>query len=493
MTESGRSHRPQHLFFIGIAGHAMRGVALAALRRGNTVSGLDENAVPPGSDWLDEHGIVWSRTPDPQHLDLVDVVIISGGLPADYPMLEEARRRHIRIISFAEYLGDLTTGKHVITVSGTHGKTTTTALITWLLDSAGRHPDYLIGIRPFNFDSSARLSGADTFVVEGDEYEASTIDGKSKVQYYHPDVLVLTSVEHDHPDIFPTFASVVDRFTEVIAGLPKTGRLIAWAANKTVAKVAAAAPCPVITYGLETGDYTPRDIAYQATGVEFDVENGPKGIMGRVAVPLYGKHNVLNVLAATAVALGEGLTMEQIIAGAANFRGAYRRFNLLTEPEATVTVVDDYAHHPTEVATTLEAAKLHFAGRRIVAVFRPHTYSRTAALLEEYRRSFDSADLVYITDIEAAREAGHNPSGVSGLDITKALSSAALYTPDRADLIRRIKLDSKPGDVVVCMSVSGHNNLAEELAQALNTSVTKESEINEEPATHEGQRLFVRR
>jgi UDP-N-acetylmuramate--alanine ligase len=470
MTSTGHSAHPQHLFFIGIVGHAMRGIALAAQQRGYTVSGLDEAAAPgPGADWLGEQGIPWSRVPDPDLLGGVDTVIISGGLPPDYPLLAEARRRQLRVISFAQFLGELTRGKHVISVAGTHGKTTTTSLITWLLEAAGRHPDYLIGIRPFNFDSSARLQDAGIFVAEGDEYVASNLDHKSKVEFYHPDVLVLTSVEHDHPDVYPSLKSVVDKFKTIVSALPQDGRLIAWAANKTVGEVAGAAPCPVITYGLETGDYTPRDIAYQPSGIEFDVENGPHGILGRLAVPLYGRHNVLNALAATAVALGEGLTIEQIIAGAALFRGAYRRFNLLTEPDATVTVVDDYAHHPTEVSTTLEAARLHFAGRRVVAVFRPHTYSRTSTLLRDYQHAFGSADLVYITDIEAAREHGRDHT-VSGLHITEALPMPALYAPDRADLVRRIKLDTKPGDVVVCMSVSGYEGLAEELARDLNAS-----------------------
>jgi UDP-N-acetylmuramate--alanine ligase len=463
----------EHLFFIGIVGHAMRGIALAAKQAGNVVTGLDEG-VPEGDaggEWLAAHGIKWSRMPDPALLNGVDVVIMSGGTSKRYPLLQEAKDRGIRIISFAEYLGDLTVGKHVIAVSGTHGKTTTTSLITWLLESAGQSPDYLIGIRPFNFDSSARLAGADKFVVEGDEYQASSLDLKSKVQYYHPDTLVLTSVEHDHPDTFPTYESVVERFKEVVAAVPKSGRLIAWAANPGVTEVVTAAKCPITTYGLETGEYTPRNIAYQPTGIEFDVENGPKGVLGRLAVPLFGKHNILNALAAVAVARGEGLTMEQIIAGAARFRGAYRRFNLITEPETPVTVIDDYAHHPTEVNTTLEAAKLHFKGRRIVAVFRPHTYSRTQALLTEYQHSFGSADLVYVTDIEAARESGQDHT-VTGQDITEGLSMPALYAPNRDDLIARLKLDIKKDDVVVCMSVSGYKDLAGELALLLNAPFT---------------------
>ncbi len=456
----------QHILFIEIAGHAMRGVALAARQRGNTVTGLDEKAVPPGSDWLDEQEIKWTRTPNLKLLDGIDLVIISGATQADYPLLKEARRRQIPVVSFAQYLGDLTRGKHVITVTGTHGKTTTTSLITWLLESAGHTPDYLIGIRPFNFPSSARLEDAPTFVVEGDEYRASHLDPRSKVQYYHSDVMVLTSVEHDHPDVFANLEAVSDRFKEVVAAIPAAGRLVAWAESPAVLDVAEAAKCPVVTYGLEAGDYIARDVAYQPGGIEFDIQHAGR-ILGRVAVPLYGRHNVLNVLAAVAVARGEGLTMEQIVAGAATFRGAFRRFNVLTPKSAPVAIVDDYAHHSTEVATTLEGARLHFKGRRVVAVFRPHTYSRTVALLSQYQRSFGNAAVAYITGIEGAREAAMEHT-VSGLDIVSGLKTPALYVPDRADLVARLKLDSRPGDVIVCMTVSGYQKLAEELAETLN-------------------------
>lgn len=455
----------QHLFFIGIVGHAMRGIAWAAKQAGHTVTGLDEGAAPgAGTDWLTERGIEWTRIPNPKLLVGVTKIIISGGTPATYPLLVKAQHQGIPVLSFAQYLGELTQNKHVIAISGTHGKTTTTSLVTWLLDSAGRKPDFLIGIRPFNFDSSARLEGSDLFVVEGDEYRGSALDKRSKVQYYHPDVLVLTSVEHDHPDLFPDLASVVRLFKEVVKEIPEHGRLIAWAENATVIEVAEVARCAIITYGLSIGDYTARNIAYQPTGIEFDIENG--GVGGRIAVPLYGKHNVMNVLAAIAVCLKEGLTMDQIIAGAATFRGAYRRFNVLTPTDAPVTVVDDYAHHPTEVRVTLEGARLHYAGRRIVAVFRPHTFSRTSALLKEYRAAFGAADLVYITDIEAAREAGKDQT-VSGLDIVAKLPMPALYTPERDDLIERLKRDVRPGDVILCMTVSGHQKLAEELAETM--------------------------
>ena len=457
-----------HLYFIGIAGHAIRGLALAARELGYRVSGLDETAVPPGSDWLDQQKIPWARAFSAAQLDDVKAVIVTGAhVSDDYPAIVEARRRGIPIKSYAQLLGELTAGEHVIAVAGTHGKTTTTSLIAWLLEAAGRHPDFLVGIRPFNFDSSVRLTGSKVAVVEGDEYKASNLETKSKVQYYHPDALVLTSVEHDHPDMYPDLDAVIQRFREVVAAIPETGRLIAWAEHDTVTKVAAAANCSLITYGLESGDYTARDVAYLPSGIEFDVLRGHE-VLGRVATALYGEHNVLNGLAAVVACLGEGLSIGQIIKGAASFKGAYRRFNLITPADAPITVVDDYAHHPSEAATNIEAAKLHFPGRRVVVVYRPHTYTRTAALLPEYQRAFDQADLVYITDIEGAREAGKTPN-VSGNDIVQALKMPALYAPDRAELLRRLKVDARTGDVILCFTVSGYDNFAQELAKELDS------------------------
>jgi UDP-N-acetylmuramate--L-alanine ligase len=462
----------RHLFFIGIVGHAMRGLALAAKNQGNTVTGLDETADEGvGSQWLRDHGIDWTRTPDPKLLDGVDLVIISGGTAADYPLLVEAKKRDIQIQSFAEYLGEVTKDELSVVVSGTHGKTTTTSLITWLFESAGKHPDYLIGIRPFNFDSSARLDNSKVVVLEGDEYVASNLDRRAKVLYYHPNVLVLTAIEHDHPDVYPDLKSVVDVFTKVVKTLPQDGRLVACAEGPNVLGVAQNAPCPVITYGLNEGDYVARDVAYLPTGIEFDVETHG-GLVGRVAVPLYGKHMVQNALAATVVGLTEGLSIDQVIEGAASFKGAYRRFNIVSYKDSAITIVDDYGHHPTEAAVNIEAAKLHFPGRRIVVVYRPHTYSRTAALLPEYQQAFNQADLVYITDIEGARETGME-STVSGNDIVKALKMPAHYAPDRAKLVEQLQADTKPGDVVLCFTVSGYENFAQELAQK-----TK-------PATHE--------
>lgn len=455
-----------HLYFVGITGHAMRGLAWAAHQLGFTVTGLDEPATDPGASWVTERGLKWTRDFQPAYLDGVTAVIVTGAHVSDEaPVIVEARARHIAIKSYAELVGDLTAASHVIAVGGTHGKTTTTSLIAWLLQSAGREPDFLVGIQPFNFDSSVRLTGAGVTVVEGDEYRASPLEDKSKLQYLHPDTLILTNVEFDHPDYFADLAAVKQRFSEIVRDLPAAGRLIVCNQSQAALTVAQQAPCSVITYGLDDADYVARNVAYLPAGIEFDV-SAYGNILGRIALPMYGQHNVLNALAAIAAVLKEGLSLADIIPGAEEFRGAYRRFNRLTPAGAHIAVIDDYAHHPTEVAATLAAAKRHFRGR-IIAVFRPHTYSRTQALLDEYAKAFDCADKVYVASIEGAREAG-TPVQVSGADIVSKVGASSSYHPERQDLIRAVVAAAKPHDVIVCMTVSGYEGLANELAQTLN-------------------------
>lgn len=460
----------KHLLFLGIAGHAMGGLALAAQNRGYTITGLDEAGGPPMSTWLDEHSLKWSTTYTPEILEGVDAIVVNAQHGSDdHPVIVHARKHHMRIMSFAEFLGELTLSKHVIAVAGTHGKTTTTSLITWLLESAGQTPDYLIGILPFNFQASSRLNGASKVVIEADEYKASTLDPKPKFDYYHPNTLVLTSIEHDHPDVFPTMSEYLAAFKRLATNISAEGTLIACTHSKEVMQIAQAVSCKVLTYGLEQGDYTASNIAFDADGLAFDVVTST-GVMGRLKVPLYGRHNVLNALAAVAVASHEGMSFEQIAKGALAFKGAFRRFNVLTKPAANITVIDDYAHHPTEVLTTIEAARLHFPNRRLVVIYRPHTYSRTQTLLKEYRHAFAGADQLYITDVEPARELAHQRT-VSGQEIVDGLSAElrqnTAFVIDRDDLVDQIIADVRPGDVILSMTVSGYGNIANELAEKL--------------------------
>ncbi|HEU5187374.1 MAG TPA: Mur ligase family protein [Candidatus Saccharimonadales bacterium] len=460
----------KHLFFLGIAGHAMGGLALAAKNGGYVVTGLDEAGSPPMSTWLDDHGLAWAKIYASNQLDGVDAVVISGQHGSeDHPVIKVARERNIRILSFAELLGEITHGVHVVAVAGTHGKSTTASLITWLLEAAGRSPDFLIGIRPFNFEASSRLNGAKVAVIEADEYKASTMDPRPKFDYYHPDVLVLTSIEHDHPDIYPTLDSYLTAFEGLVSAMPQTGCLVLCAEDPLAVRVAAKAGSKVVRYGINQGDYTAKKIVFLPGGIQFEVQS-PQGNLGAITVPVYGRHNVLNSLAAVVVGLQEGLAFKDIVVGAQKFKGVFRRFSILTPEHSKITIIDDYAHHPTEARTTIEAAKLHFPGRRLVVVYRPHTYSRTQTLLKEYHAAFLEADKLYITDVEPARELA-NQRTVSGQEIVEGLppdlKARSAFVVQRDELVAQIVADAKAGDVVLCMTVSGYEGIAEELAASL--------------------------
>lgn len=457
----------EHLHFLGIGGHAMRGVAYAAQLEGAKVTGTDEGAYPPGSNWLDEHGIVWWKTPDVAHLSGVDKVVISGGVRPDHPELMKAQSDGIPVQSFPEYVAEQTAHARRIVVAGTHGKTTTTSLVTWLLEHAGQAPDYLIGITPHNFASSVRLQHAGIAVLEGDEYRASQLDSRSKFDYYRPDILIVTSIEMDHPDFFSGIEDIVRRFKHLIQGLPEDGRLIYCRDDANVQSTIRQAGClvPVESYGIRRADWSASDISYHPEGLRFVIRRQGERA-GSVSVPLFGQHNVLNTLAAAAAATAAGLGMDEIVEAAASFKGASRRFQQVSPPGAAVTVIDDYAHHPSEVATTIEAAKLHFKGR-VITVFRPHTFSRTKELLADYRRAFIQADISFIGSIEGAREA-HLVETVSGADIADGAGEHVRYVPERAALARAVSEAACPGDVVLSMTVNGYDNLAEELAVTLN-------------------------
>jgi UDP-N-acetylmuramate--L-alanine ligase len=443
----------------------MRGVALAARELGYEVTGSDASAQAPGSDLLDEQGFTWWREPAPERLNGVAQVIISGGSKPDHPEIVWAQQQGVPVRSFAEFVGGLAAEQHRIVLSGTHGKTTTSSLVAWLLESAGRHPDFLIGIKPHNFDSSVRLAGSAVIVFEGDEYSSSQVDPQPKFNYYHPDVLVVTSLEMDHPDVFKDLAEIKQRFRTLIASLPSTGRLIWWRDSGELESVVTQSPAPVESYGLADADWTAEDVRFEPTGLRFGLCH-QGNVLGQVTVGLYGEHNVLNALAASAVALAEGLSFAELQQGMASFQGASRRFELVSQPGAAVTIVDDYAHHPTEVAATIAAAKAHFPGR-VLAIFRPHTYSRTSTLLEEYRQAFSLADVAWITDIEGARESGQEQT-VSGADIANKAAGNVEFEPDRAQLVERVVAEASSGDLVLAMTVGGYDGLVRELNEKLN-------------------------
>lgn len=452
-----------HIHILGIAGHAMRGVALAAVDLGYIVTGTDETAYSPGSDWLDQQGITWHKTADVSHIEGVDLVVLGGGVAIDQTELVAAQDAGIAIQSYPEFVSTLIPTDNRIVVTGTHGKTTTTSFIAWLLESAGRKPDFLVGIQPKNFESSVRLGGGDVAVLEGDEYRSSRLDTSSKFSHYQTKTAIITSIEMDHPDLFADLAAVRKRFEGLVENLPEDGLLVYCNDSQIIREVASKSTAQAVSYGTANAHWRALNTEFTALGISFDLQHDDEHI-GTFNVPLFGAHNVSNATAALAVCLSQGISAEDLQAGCDSFLGASRRFERVSKAEDTITVVDDYAHHPTEVAATIAAAKQHFNGK-IYTVFQPHTYSRTQSLLNEYQACFKNADAAYVVDIEGARE-----TGVSADISSESLATEpnVHYVADRAQLINDLKSSMQPGDVLLSMSVNGYQNFASEINGILN-------------------------
>lgn len=452
-----------HIHILGIAGHAMSGVAMAVRSLGYKVTGTDETAYPPVSDRLDAEGITWYREADPAHLQGVDLLVLGGGVAIDHEELLTAQTDHIVIQSYPEFVSTLIPTENRIVVTGTHGKTTTTSFIAWLLESAGRKPDFLVGIQPKNFDSSVRLAGGEVAVLEGDEYRSSRLDTSSKFSHYQAKTAIITSIEMDHPDLFKDIDAVRERFEGLVDNLPEDGLLVYCNDNEITRQVASKSKAQAVSYGTDDAHWRALNTQFNKDGITFDLQHDSE-VVGSVSVPLYGQHNVANATAALAVGVSQGISIEDLQAGASSFLGASRRFERVSAPDDQITVIDDYAHHPTEVAATLAAARQHFTGN-VYAVFQPHTYSRTQSLLKEYQACFGNADAAYIVDIEGAREANVSTEITSE---SLATESNVHYAADRSQLINKLKESLQSGDVLLCMSVNGYQNFAVEIHKLLN-------------------------
>jgi UDP-N-acetylmuramate: L-alanyl-gamma-D-glutamyl-meso-diaminopimelate ligase len=427
------------------------------------------------SDRLSALGIEVRPAWRPENLtpDVTDVVV--GNLArADNPELLEALRRGLPTASMPETLRtEILAGRHPVVVAGTHGKTTTTALASWLLASAGRDPGFLIGGEPLGFDALSSLGTGPAFVVEGDEYSTSYTDKGPKFLHYAPRTLILTSVEFDHADLYADLDAVKEAFRKGVAIVPPDGRIVAFADDPNVRDVLREARARVTHYSLEDEetDLLARAIAEDESGLHFTVLRSGVPLL-EASLPLSGLHNVANSLAAVAVALEFGLSPAEIVSGLASFRGVKRRM----EEKGTargVTVVDDFAHHPTAVATTLAGAKRRFPGRRLWGVFEPRSMTAGRAdFFAPYLEALSNADAVALpAPFHAARLS--QPGGPGALDVirladalrTRGKPAVTAETPDA--LLAALLPELRNGDVVVAMSSGAFGGFPAKLLAAL--------------------------
>ena len=380
------------IHFLGIAGTLMGNLALLAKQQGHQVSGSDQDVYPPMSGLLADAGIQAHEGFDPAQLrPAPDLVVIGNArLPRGVDSVEYVLNQGLPYVSGAEWLGaQVLQGRWVLAVSGTHGKTTTSAMLAWMLDQAGLDPGYLIGGAPKNFERSARLGAAPFFVTEADEYDCSYFDRRSKFVHYRPRTLIINNLEYDHADIFPDLDAIKAQFRQLLRTVPGEGRIIAPGGQKSVndllrrdcwtpvVRVGAAAKEPAPT---ETGDlWSAEEVAKD--GGAFDVRLNGK-TLGRVQWSLLGAHNVANALAALAAAQHAGVRLEAAIEALAEFAGVKRRLELIAEV-GEAALYDDFAHHPSAIRTTLQGLRNRVGNDEIIAIVEPRTHTMSLGVLHQ--------------------------------------------------------------------------------------------------------------
>jgi UDP-N-acetylmuramate--alanine ligase len=443
--------------FLGIGGAGMSALALIACRRGVVVTGCD--ADPSGAADLSSLGVTVHAGHDPSHVEGARAVVVTAAVPADHPELRRARELDLPVIPRKVALAALVGDARSVGVSGTHGKTTTTVMTTEALASAGLRPTGLAGGRVAAWGGNARIDGDALFVVEADEYDQAFLT-------LHPTVAIVNNVEADHLECYGSLAALEDAFVE-FAG---RARVALVSADDAGALRVAARVKGARRFGFAAdAEVRIADLVQGAQGTEATVTwRGGRSVRLRLRVP--GVHNLRNAVAALAAVEALGGALEPAADALAMFSGVGRRFERLGE-HGGVAVVDDYAHHPSELIATLSAARQAYPGRRLVAVFQPHLYSRTIAHGEAMGQALAAADLVFVTEIYAARE--QPVAGVSGRQVADAAARAgadARFEAVRADVSRRVREALKPGDVVLTLGAGDITRVAPELVRWLSAA-----------------------
>jgi UDP-N-acetylmuramate--alanine ligase len=446
--------RPIH--FVGIAGAGMSALAELFTLRGLRVTGCDVH--PENAADLVRLGIAVQGGHSPSHVDAARALVVTSAMPKDHPELARARERGLPVIRRAEALGEATAGTMLVGVAGTHGKSTTTVLTTEALAAAGLAPTGYVGARVTAWGGNLRAGGGEWFVVEADEYDRSFLA-------LAPTVAVVTNLEADHMDIYRDLTDLCETFARFVRG----ARYVVLCADDELANQVPTPPsAEVIRYGLHSPDARLRaaNLRREGLGNRFDVVYDDKP-SGEVVLAVPGEHNVRNALAALAVGLGLGVTVSQMAPGLAAFRGVERRFQLLGEAGGAM-LVDDYAHHPTEVRATIQAARAAAPDRRLVVAFQPHLFSRTRDLAREFGQALALADVVYLLDVYPSREQPI-PGVTSALiaDAMRVLGRPPVWTGARAALSHALAPAVRAGDLVVTMGAGDVTRSGPELIAAL--------------------------
>ena len=458
--------QPKHFHFLGICGTAMGSTAAALRQLGHKVTGSDNAVYPPMSTMLEKCGIELMSGYRPENLPAAaDLYVVGNAISRGNPEVEAVLERKLPYSSMAEMLQwEVLQGKRNFVVSGTHGKTTTTSILAWLLQANGKNPGYLIGGVPGNFDVGARFTDSEFFVIEGDEYDTAFFDKRSKFLHYLPEAVIVNNIEFDHADIFNSLDDILLSFTRLLRVVPRNGRVFVNGDEATCRGLVKDCPAPIATVGTGEGNdirlvvtgTAPEHTDFELNGVAF-------------CLPMVGEFNARNAAMAVCVARFAGLSDEDIRSALLTFDGVKRRQTVRGERRG-ITVIDDFGHHPTAIRETLRGLRQRYAGSRLWALFEPRSNtSRRNALQPDLIEALKEADGSIIAAVNHPEKV---PSGqLLDVDAVAAAVQAsgrqAYHEKDVDAIIARLKPLAKEGDVVVVFSNGGFDGIHEKLLERL--------------------------
>jgi UDP-N-acetylmuramate--alanine ligase len=455
------------IHLIGIGGTGLSAIARVLLEMGHTVSGSDRAESSFTRD-LQTAGATISIGHRSENVHDADLVVRSSAIQDDNPEVMAARAQRIPVLKRADFLGTLMDGKTGIAVAGTHGKTTTTSMIAWMLSALGQDPSFISGGVLANLGINARAGKGSAFVIEADEYDRMFLGLRPRIE-------VVTNIEYDHPDCYPTPADYQAAFVEFMYHLSTNGTLVAFADDQGACDLMEQANKlgkTVFSYGISETSGKVKPLNVYANALVRNEKGGYSfsatvlGNVEEVELQVPGKHNVCNALAALTVTQVLGLPLADAAWALAQFTGTGRRFEVRGESNGIV-IIDDYAHHPTEIKATLAAARVRYPSRRIWAVWQPHTYSRTRALLNEFSTAFTDADEVIVTEIYAARESKQN---FSSKQVVESMPRQGHFIADLSDVSNYLIRNLRPGDALLVLSAGNADQISTEVLARLKES-----------------------
>ncbi len=468
-TTDNQMRRIRRIHFVGIGGSGMGGIAEVLINLGYDVQGSDlrPNAVTDRLRQLGAH-IVFGHSAE--NVGTADVVVVSSAVLTENPEVQAALARRLPVVQRAEMLGELMRFRYAIAVGGTHGKTTTTSLVASVLAEGGEDPTFVIGGRLKSAGSNARLGAGRYLVAEADESDASFL-------HLQPLIAIVTNIDNDHLATYDgDFSRLKQSFVEFLHNLPFYGLAVLCADDENVREILPRVSRPIVTYGIEReADVRAFNIERREMRTSFEVARPGHATPLRVTVNLPGAHNVLNALAAIAVGTELGVGDEALARALEHFQGIDRRLQLIGEADTThgrITIIDDYGHHPTEIAATADAIRQGWPGRRIVLAFQPHRYTRTRDLLDDFARVLSGIDVLLVTEVYAAGEAPI--AGANGRAICRAVRSRGQVEPifvERVENLAAALADVlRDGDVVVTMGAGNIGAVAHDLPAQLSAA-----------------------